>query len=334
VPTGVLAARFGRNRIIGCIDHHDNEGGEYLEVGDEQPVIIRKSGSCMSLVVEYVTGIWKRQIRAEDDGYRDPLDLAVDAVNGQDEVQSQRLESESQTRGWGDKSHATGLQDGISARRLGAQLAYLAIAPIVVDTANMTDVHKVTPTDSESLQFLSMIAVAAGVDYTGGTLKGPLDKDGYYEELARLKSSVSGLSYRDVFRKDYKDWEEAGARLGISSTVSLGRLLREVGDEKALLNGLHAWAQDKNLDIVAVMTAFKEDGRFQRELLIWALDKRAANVIRRFVEQEKERLGLESWQNGKLDDTQTDRYRRVWTQQKLENSRKQVAPMLREAMRA
>lgn len=67
--TGSLAERFG-SRTVGCVDHHEDENFITTETGDE-PRVLRKSGSCMSLVVEYCRDIFdglSHQTDAAEDG--------------------------------------------------------------------------------------------------------------------------------------------------------------------------------------------------------------------------------------------------------------------------
>ncbi|KAF3767274.1 DHH phosphoesterase [Cryphonectria parasitica EP155] len=54
--TGDLAERF-TSRIVGCVDHHEDENVVAVNTGDE-PRVLKKTGSCVSLVVEYCRNIW------------------------------------------------------------------------------------------------------------------------------------------------------------------------------------------------------------------------------------------------------------------------------------
>jgi exopolyphosphatase len=54
---GDLGRLYG-SRLAGCIDHHDDEGKVPQDCGEE-PRIVRKSGSCASLVVEHCREAWK-----------------------------------------------------------------------------------------------------------------------------------------------------------------------------------------------------------------------------------------------------------------------------------
>jgi exopolyphosphatase len=86
------------------------------------------------------------------------------------------------------------------------------------------------------------------------------------------------------------------------------------------------------------MTVFPAEGGgggIARELVVWGLNSRGAGVLGEFVRRFQGPLGLEKWEEGELDEggegEQT--WRACWRQGETRCSRKQVAPMLREAMR-
>jgi exopolyphosphatase len=276
--TGTLAERFA-SRVVGCLDHHEDEGVVAQDTGDE-PRVLRKTGSCMSLVVEY---------------YQDAWDVL------------------SKT-----SSHDEG--DG----GLDAQLARVALAPILIDTNNLKSKAKTTPTDVRVVELLE--AKIGDKDF---------ERKKYHKKLSKLKEDISQLSYRDNLRKDFKSWTEAGMVLGTSSIPQgFKYMLENIGDRETLLREFRAFAQDKNLDIAAIMTSSaKDDGVFKRNLLVWGLNEKAARAVERFVEAQKDNLGLEPFHYIDLsggDGQHEVRY--CWNQHQTGNSRKQLAPMLRSAM--
>ncbi|KAK4454200.1 exopolyphosphatase [Podospora aff. communis PSN243] len=207
---------------------------------------------------------------------------------------------------------------------ISTQLAHLALGPILIDTNNLTSKDKTTPLDVNAVEFAeSKIQPSAGYNRTA-----------YFEEITRLKEDISTLSYRDVLRKDYKRWTEGGLVLGISSVVQgVGYLVTEHGKREEFLGEMRKWAGEQELDIAAVMTVSRPEGRFTREFLVWAFGEAAVRVVREFVRRDGEKLGLEAWRGGEMDEAAEGAWRMCWTQRGLEHSRKQVAPMLREAMK-
>ncbi|KAH0434167.1 exopolyphosphatase [Colletotrichum camelliae] len=274
--TGALSKRFA-SRVVGCVDHHADEGVIPTETGEE-PRVVEKCGSCASLVVEYCRSAWEAA-----------------ALEGREE---------------------------------DAQLARLALAPILIDTTNLQSKDKTTPKDVSAAQFLDKIA---GAEF---------DRDAFFNEISDVKEDISSLGFRDIFRKDYKQWDDQGsgqkpAVMGVSAVVqNLEYLLSKAdGDHSVLLEEFRKWAAERELDIGVIMTTAHPDGKFQRQLFIWAFNKNAVEVCQNFVKDSKDDLGLESWGEGRLDQVGEKEWRMAWSQSNIRHSRKQVAPMLRTAIK-
>jgi exopolyphosphatase len=213
-----------------------------------------------------------------------------------------------------------------------ARLARLGLAPVLIDTSNLANKDKVTPKDVKAARFLE--ARARGTDGDNG-----YDRARYYEEIQAVKEDLSPLTLRDILRKDYKEWHgqtHAGARLklGISSVAaSLDWLVCDKADGKKarFADVLADWADERELDLVSVMAMTTVDGNRQRGLVLWARSDGGQRAFRAFLGGKRgaASLQLETWCDGALDEGET---RRAWRQRNLAASRKQVAPMLRDAL--
>lgn len=280
--TGALSAPFG-DRIVGCIDHHEEEGRVPRAAGGE-PRIIEVSGSCMSLVVNHCR------------------------------------------ERWGE------LEAGKTA---DAALAHLALGPILVDTVNLTSKEKTKESDVRAAEFAeSLIAGAAEKDGEAGAYAGGYDRTAYWNEINRLKEEIGDMSFRDILRKDYKEWTDGGLKLGMSTIVQgfdflLGKAAAEQVD---LVGEMRRWAEEQALDVVGVMTLSHPNGVFTRQLLVWATGPASISAVRQFVGRNKEKLELQPWGSGKFDLDQPQEWRQCWTNSQG-CSRKQIAPLLREAMK-
>ncbi|KAI1103097.1 DHH phosphoesterase [Jackrogersella minutella] len=288
VMTGALGEAYG-DRVVGCIDHHDDEG---QVPRDAEPRVIEKCGSCMSLTVEHCQQVWETLSQGDD-----------------------------------------------ASREVNAQLALLALAPILVDTTNLGNKDKTTPHDTRAVAVAeSRISSAARTSSSSSSSSADraYDRAGFFADVAALKEDLSHLSPRDVLRKDYKEWAEGSARLGTSSVPqSFAALVRKAGGEGALARVLEGWGAERGVDVSVVLTTCKEGGSFQRELLVWVRGGEGlVTAVKRFVEGEGgERLGLRAWGEGGLDEDVEGSWRRCWVQGTLEYSRKQIAPMLREVLK-
>jgi exopolyphosphatase len=276
---GDLGRAYGQ-RLVGCIDHHDEEYIVPRECGEE-PRIVQKSGSCSSLVVEYCRDAWSALSRRSED---------------------------KESASW------------------DADLARLALAPILIDTTNLTNDYRVTPVDVKAAEYLESFIL---VDPTR-----KFDREEYFQRITAAKNDIGGLSLSNILRKDYKQWTEAGAiNFGISSVVKdIEFLINKAGAKAKFFAAMEDFARERNLSMYSIMTASQKDGAFHRELLIWGLDERGVYTAERFEADSKEKLGLQQWGDGTLDLTDDAQWRRCWQQHKVENSRKQIAPMLKTYM--
>ncbi|KAG6006689.1 hypothetical protein E4U21_006764 [Claviceps maximensis] len=200
------------------------------------------------------------------------------------------------------------------------KLIKLSLAPILLDTTNLTMASKVRPKDTAAVAFLQR------------QLRDPnFDATQYYDLINAVKEDISGLSFRDIFRKDYKEWEESGLTLGISCVVQgFEYLLDKAVSEKVLLEELSSWSEERKLDVTGVMTTSHPGGKFHRQLLVWGLNDRGRKAVQKFRDLAADKLRLEPWRGGSLDG-RDERF--AWAQLELTASRKQVAPLLREALK-
>jgi exopolyphosphatase len=164
------------------------------------------------------------------------------------------------------------------------------------------------------------------------------DREAFYNQLDSAKSDISPLSLTDILRKDYKSWTENGLQLGIASVVQGLPFLHEKAEAESKGSSVKActsFAQERELGLFAIMTAFTNDkGDFERELLLLATEEgKASEAAKKFVEKSKGELKLvEIDQSAEKDGSVA--WLGVWRQENLEASRKQVGPLLREAMKA
>ncbi|OOQ85603.1 putative exopolyphosphatase [Penicillium brasilianum] len=295
-------------RTVGCIDHHADEhfvpGSEDLP--SEQPLIIQPGpGSCSSLIT-----------------------------------------SELQKRGlW------TASQDASSTAQI-AQVAKLALAPILIDTSNLTAKGKVKDVDIQSLEFLRELVC-------GATSESAVEwnMDSFYERIQDAKkNSLNLLTLEEILDRDFKDWTETArssgqtVKLGFCSSVKPIRwIIEKAGGSQEFMDTVRRFAQmeGKKLDMVVVMTSFTSaEEQHTRELFICATQESGLTVdgIKKFIE-ESSSLGLVEWTS--LDGESVDLvdadiraslngtsevWRHLWVQTNATASRKQVAPMLRDAV--
>jgi exopolyphosphatase len=310
VDHNALQGQLGKiysERVAGTIDHHDDEDKVPRETGHE-PRIIEKSGSCTSLVANYCRPSWDM--------------LSTSALSS-------------------GAAHAQG--DGLSddaavVQRWDAFVAQLGLASILIDTANLEDKNKTTEHDRQAVDYLEAKIMLCP------QLSAGFDRTKFYEEIDAAEKDIGALKLQDILRKDYKQWEQSGLKLGISSAVKHIEFLQHKAGEEAkaesasdaFLGTLERFSKDRELDLYTLMTtSTSAEGQFQREILLWAFNDRGIAAAETFATNAAEELGLEDWHgSGSVADASRDnkQWRKVWWQRQVQHSRKRVAPLIREAM--
>jgi exopolyphosphatase len=293
-----ISSRFS---TIGCIDHHVDEN--YVPT-DSEPRIIRTSiGSCTSLVVAH--------------------------------LRDNTLSPSSET--FSDADQKVALQ----------QLATLALAPILIDTRNLTDTNKTSDLDHKIAAFLKSSILST--DPQGGKFTPPsasgthsasvfLTQD-YHSLLSDAKAhSLDNLTMSEVFDRDYKQWSESSAskisvEIGISSLVQpIGWLISHAGSVSEFVFAIQSFAKEYKLDIFMFNTRPTNRGKGFGAV---AFSDAGEAAIKRF-EQRSGNLGLNIYDENKdLDEAMSEAFGskwRVWYMTKIKNTRKQIAPLIRECV--
>ncbi|CAD0114656.1 unnamed protein product [Aureobasidium uvarum] len=181
-----------------------------------------------------------------------------------------------------------------------AQVAQFALASILIDTTNLQDKHKTTDHDDSAVSYL-----LAKINQCP-KLSTQFSRDEFFNKINEAKRDLSPLTFGEILRKDYKQWTENGLDLAKS------------------------FAASRDLCIFSIMTAYEtENGDFARQVAVLAVDDRGFAACKKFAEEGKEKLQLEEEDDA---EESAEHWFRVWKQRNLAASRKQVAPLLREAM--
>lgn len=275
-PAGPLAPLA--HHITAVIDHHADE---HTVPASARPRLIQPAASCTSLVLTHLQPAW------------DALTTSATTITPT------------------AQSDTTPTPDALPVRRTwNAQLAKLALASILTDSANLTNPSKTTPADRTAARYLTATIAAADPTFA---------PDPFYRALSAAKADVSHLPVRDLLRKDLKRW---GALAIASMPADVAGLARHAAtaDGTTLPAVLAAFRRANGLDDVVLMTAYMDaDGAFAREIAV--LGPLAARV----EAEAGKALGLEAWRgDAELGEV------RVWRQADVAMSRKQVAPLLRE----
>ena len=221
------------------------------------------------------------------------------------------------------------------------ELARLALAPILIDTANLKAEGKVSNTDRDAVAFLESCIQS---NSTTDSAQREWNRKSFYDEIVAAKAnSLDLLAFPEILERDYKEWTEStrgGVELniGVSSIVKpVTWLLRKTEDAEAFLKHVHVFLHEHDLALFGIMTtSTSERGDFQRELFVTASGNPASKVLKYFEATVTEELDLKPWDvSSELLDSmkammsEPDVRSCLWWQRDVAKSRKQVAPLLR-----
>ena len=300
------------SRVHGVIDHHVEEHAVPEDTTSE-PRVLEKSGSCSSLVVRTFQSTW-------------------DAVSG----------SSLSSGAAHAQSSDSVTDDSVVAQGWDAQVAKLALGSVLEDTSNLTSESKTMPVDREVVRYLEAKIQMSAKDAR------TWNRDKFYKEITRAKKDIEELPLDGILRKDYKQWTENETKLGMSTVVKpLDFIAKKAATERpdgdkgeAFSAAIQTFVGVRDLSIYAIMTTSKTaEGQFQRQLFLQATAAAVA-AADRFTKNAAAELGLVDLTIEAIEDEKIaarkageNLYRRVWQQKAVDRSRKQVGPMIREAMK-
>ena len=343
-PDGDLAEQLDLN-VCGVIDHHEEEHFVPQET-DPEPRIVENCGSCTSLVVRYLADSWPAE------------NQKASGANGA-EGRRQRPHS-------GDAGTPRVEEGEANTMLWDAQLVRFALASILIDTANLENEDKVERSDQKAVKFLKSKLKQCGANDSPSW-----DQKAYYKEIKAAKKNIADLDFGSLLRKDYKQWTEEGIVVGISSVPAPTSALipkardsledssqiktdAQTADEAALKEAVRKYQLRRGIEVYALMTTFKDPKtkNRRRELLIQTLDStdRTNGLLQKFEVESKGKgqFGLEpktvsggGAHVGAEDSVGVEERGRIhsiketklWNQENVRKSRKQVAPFLRKVVR-
>jgi len=211
------------------------------------------------------------------------------------------------------------------------QISRLALAPILVDTWDLkAPGDKCTELDKEQVAFLD---AQTGDDF---------DREDLYNQTNTAKyESLTMLRMQEVFARDYKSYaEELDGRMldiGIASSFKdMEWLVKHAKGRQRLADEVVKFAQDgkKVLEVFSLLTK-SADGR---EVSIFGFGEAGRKAITVFEENSKEELQLKEWNEDdalakQFDEAVGAGSWKIWWMGDLSKSRKQIAPLLRDALK-
>jgi len=204
---------------------------------------------------------------------------------------------------------------------LTPKVAYLSVAPILLDSDNMNKDLKSTKWGNVDEKALKLIQ-----DKSDNIIP-----SNYFDDLYFQKTDTKinlNLGFSLLQRKDYKNYKIAGKTWGISVIfMDLETINKEFGSE-TFKKELHKIVEEKQLDMYAIMTQFKTPNstRIGRQLCIYS-PKRSNLFLMQDLFENTDKIKLDPLQVGKISKLE---YVYCYTNDSQEFSRKKFEPVIRD----
>lgn len=153
-------------------------------------------------------------------------------------------------------SNATLIAEKIfSSQRIGVspEFAAFLLAPILIDTSNLTSVEKTTPRDIEAAKKLHDLASTLPEDF--------------FQKLLNAKNDISGLTSTMLLSKDFKEYLNGDILYGISSIPSAVQWNLE--DLDLVGENIQKYACERNLSYLFLLMSTNDPG-YKRKILVYS----------------------------------------------------------------
>lgn len=157
-------------------------------------------------------------------------------------------------------SCATLIANCFNLKKITPSAAFLLLSSILLDCHNLDQsAAKATPIDEETASKLCEIA----------GLTDKAHRDVLYNSLLQARRDLSGLTARDLMRKDTKFIANGEIRIAMCTVLVSAHQLIERASNKGLIQDVGQLSNDWGVNAIIVMAAFQDsNGVFRREMLI------------------------------------------------------------------
>lgn len=154
----------------------------------------------------------------------------------------------------------THFKDVITEKKLSEDDVKFLLSAILLDTSDMTAL--VEEADTKCYQR----AQQWYPDLTDKKLKK------YYKLLHKERTNIEGFTFRDIIRKDYKEYECNKLMTGISSAKGPFSKLVDLYGAETINTEINKWRVERKLDVATMMASYRDDNHVHRRELLFCGD--------------------------------------------------------------
>lgn len=209
----------------------------------------------------------------------------------------------------------------------------LLIAPLLIDTSNMT--QKVEDPDVKAMDFYKTILADNTVNFTTQS-----SYDEFYKTLKTAKKDISGFSFADILRKDYKQFKFLhDDRVGFSSISKPLLWIASKYSVDDIKEDLANTLKTNQIELLVITASFtqKETGIYTREFCYYyqGQNEKYAELYK-LVWQQLElstdlyKIEIISSLTNAVNDRES--HLKIYNQKRVTATRKQVVPVVKEVL--
>lgn len=222
-----------------------------------------------------------------------------------------------------------------------SEIIKLLLAPLIIDTSNMT--LKVQEDDTICMKRYNELMAASAEDKGFCITSDSNDSndfiESYYQSIKDAKKDLEGFMFNDILRKDYKQFKFNGIGVGFSSISKSAEWLFKKYSNDDILSGIDNLFKFFKLDALIITPSYStKKGKFTREVIIAYHPDSPFIVQLGSLENNVNTLELNS--NVHNEEKFVDRVKqlnsslvfKIFNQQNLAASRKQIVPAVKQAL--
>ncbi|KAI5958178.1 PPX1 [Candida theae] len=209
----------------------------------------------------------------------------------------------------------------------------LLLGPLLIDTSNMT--QKVEDPDVKAVEFYKRILANDTVNFASQS-----SYDDFYKTLKTAKKDISGFSFADILRKDYKQFKFLhNDRVGFSSISKPLSWIANKFSADEIKQDLSKTLKNNQIDLLVITSSFnqKETGIHTREFSYYFEEENGKYAdLYQSVWQQLE-LSTDLYKCEAINSlinaiNDRDSHLKIFNQKKVTATRKQVVPIVKEAL--
>ncbi|KAI5969460.1 PPX1 [Candida margitis] len=209
----------------------------------------------------------------------------------------------------------------------------LSLGPLLIDTSNMT--QKVEDPDIKAFEFYKKVLASDTVNFTAQS-----NYNDFYKTLKTAKKDISGFSFADILRKDYKQFKFLhDDRVGFSSISKPLSWIANKFSIQDIKDDLSRTLKANQIELLVITASFtqKDTGIYTREFCYYyeGQNEKYAELYQLVWQQLELSTDLyrseaiSSLTNGVND---SGSHLKIYNQKKVTATRKQVVPIVKEVL--